>query len=155
LANYLLGASETSRLWNRVRVRDGLSYNVRSQFDASSYEPSGSWDIYAIFAPENSDRLRTAVQDEVEKALKEGFTEQEVKDGIDAVLKLRRLARTRDGVLASAWINYLQLDRTFEWSQEMDDALAALTADQVNEAMRSVLKPENFSTALARDNKKE
>jgi len=151
LANYLLGASETSRLWNRVRVQDGLSYNVRSQFDASSYEPSGSWDIYAIFAPENSDRLRTAVQDEVEKVLKEGFTEQEVKDGVDALLKLRRLARTRDGVLASAWINYLQLDRSFEWSQDMDDALAALTADQVNEAMRSVLKPENFSAALAAD----
>ena len=25
LANYLLGQSETSRLWNRVRVEEGLS----------------------------------------------------------------------------------------------------------------------------------
>src|SRR5690606_39822001 len=93
----------------------------------------------------------SAIQDEVEKVLKEGFTEQEVKDGIDALLKLRRLARTRDGVLAAAWINYLQLDRSFQWSQEMDDALAALTADKVNEAMRSLLKPEDFSAALAAD----
>src|SRR3546814_7813800 len=30
LANYLLGSSETSRLWSRVRVQDGLSYDVRS-----------------------------------------------------------------------------------------------------------------------------
>lgn len=151
LANYLLGASETSRLWNRVRVQEGLSYNVRSHFDASSYEPSGSWQFYAIFAPENSDRLRSTIQEELEKALDEGFTEQEVKEGVDALLKLRRLARTRDGVLASAWINYLQLDRTFDWSAQIDKALASLTAEQVNDAMRSVLKPDSFSTALAAD----
>ncbi|HUH87797.1 MAG TPA: pitrilysin family protein [Pusillimonas sp.] len=155
LANYLLGASETSRLWNRVRVQDGLSYTVRSQFDASSYEPSGSWGAYAIFAPESKDRLLAAMDEVFTKVLAEGFTEQEVKEGIEAVLKLRRLARTRDGVLASAWINYLQLDRSFEWSAKMDEALAALTADQVNEAMRSVLKPENFSTATAGDFKKK
>lgn len=155
LANYLLGASETSRLWNRVRVQEGLSYNVRSQFDASSYEPSGSWQFYAIFAPENSDRLRETIQDEITKALKEGFSEQEVNEGVDALLKLRRLARTRDSVLASAWINYLQLDRSFEWSAQMDEALSALTAEQVNDAMRSVLKPENFSAALAGDFNKD
>src|SRR5690606_18273629 len=139
----LLGASETSRLWNRVRVQDGLSYNVRSQFDASSYEPSGSWQIYAIFAPENAPKLRAAIKEELARALKDGFTEKEVKDGVDALLKLRRLARTRDGVLASAWINYLQLGRSFEWSEKTDKELAALTADDVNKAMRSVLKPED------------
>src|SRR5690606_34124650 len=115
LANYLLGASETSRLWNRVRVQDGLSYNVRSQFDASAYEPNGDWQIYAIFAPENAERLRTAIDSELERVFKEGFSEQEVKDGIDSLLKLRRLARTRDGVLASAWIGYMQSDRSFAW----------------------------------------
>lgn len=151
LANYLLGASEDSRLWHRVRVQEGLSYNVRSQFDASSYEPSGSWQFYAIFAPENSDRLRSTMLDEINKTLEQGFTEQEVQEGIQALLRLRRLARTRDGVLASAWINYLQQDRTFEWSAQMDEALAKLTAADVNNAMRSVLKPENFSAALAAD----
>lgn len=151
LANYLLGASETSRLWNRVRVKEGLSYNVRSDFDVSSYEPSGNWEIYAIFAPENSERLRTAIKDEVRQVLKEGFTEQEVKEGIDAILKLRQLTRTRDGALASGWINYLQTGRTFEWSAQMDEALAALTAKQVNDAIRTVLNPEDFSSATAGD----
>lgn len=155
LANYLLGASETSRLWNRIRVQEGLSYNVRSNFDASPYETSGKWTVYAIFAPENADRLRTAISDELDKVLKDGFTEKEVQDGIEAILKLRRLARTRDGVLASAWINYLQLDRSFEWSAQIDEALASLTAEEVNNAVRSALKPENFSTAIAGDFKKE
>jgi len=154
LANYMLGASETSRLWTRVRVQEGLSYNVRSQFDASSYEPSGNWQFYAIFAPQNKDRLKAAITDEIQNVLKEGFTEQEVKEGVDSLLKLRRLARTRDGVLASAWINYLQLDRSFAWSEQIDQALSKLTAEDVNEAMRSVLKPDDFSAAIAGDFKK-
>ncbi|MDP4970255.1 MAG: insulinase family protein, partial [Burkholderiaceae bacterium] len=51
LANFLLGSSETSRLWMRVREKEGLSYNVRSRLSVSAFEPSGSWGVYAIFSP--------------------------------------------------------------------------------------------------------
>src|SRR5690606_21838218 len=81
LANYLLGSSETSRLWSRVRVQDGLSYDVRSYLDASSYEPSGDWTIYAIHAPENSQRLQRAVNEELKRVLNDGFTDEEVREG--------------------------------------------------------------------------
>ncbi len=155
LANYLLGGSETSRLWNRVRVKDGLSYDVRSQFDASSYEPSGEWTIYAIHAPENSRKLEKAVAEELQRALKEGFTEEEVREGINALLNYRKLGRTRDGVLASAWINYMQLGRSFDWSEQIDKALAGLTADKVNAALRASLNPAGFSTAVAADQSKQ
>src|SRR5690625_173822 len=72
LANYLLGSSETSRLWTRVRTQEGLSYNVRSNLDLSSHEPSGRWTIYAIFAPEDRDRLERVIHEELDKALTEG-----------------------------------------------------------------------------------
>ncbi|HEY9573592.1 MAG TPA: pitrilysin family protein, partial [Pusillimonas sp.] len=151
LANYLLGSSETSRLWSRVRVQDGLSYDVRSHMDASSYEPSGDWTIYAIHAPQNSKRLQAAVDEELKRVLKDGFTEEEVREGATAMLNFRKLARSRDGTLASAWINYLQLDRTFDWSAKIDKELAALTADQVNAALRKRLDPSQFRTAIAAD----
>lgn len=155
LANYLLGGSETSRLWTRIRVEDGISYNVRSRLELSSYEPSGDWTLYAILAPQNSQRLQTAMREELERALRDGFSEKEVKDGIRALLNYRKLARARDGVLASAWINYMQLGRSFEWSEKIDRALAALSTDDVNAALRATLKPADFSSALAADVKKE
>lgn len=155
LANYLLGSSETSRLWTRVRVKDGLSYDVRSYMDASSYEPSGDWTIYAIHAPENSQRLQAAVDEELKRVLKDGFTEEEVREGAAAMLNFRKLARSRDGTLASAWINYLQLDRTFDWSAKIDKELAALTAKEVNAALRKRLDPSQFSTAIAADESKQ
>src|SRR5690606_29506645 len=85
MANRLLGGTETSRLWERIRVKDGLSYDVRSSLDVSSYEPSGEWDIYAIHAPENTEKLLAAVNEELQRALHEGFTEEEVREGVQAL----------------------------------------------------------------------
>lgn len=154
LANYLLGSSETSRLWTRIRTQDGLSYNVRSSLDLSSFEPSGSWSFYAIFAPENIAKLETAMTEELQRALRDGFTSEEVKQGVTALLNYRKLARTRDGVLAGTWLHYLQTDRSFAWSQEMDDALQRLSVEDVNAAIRSALDPAKLTTAVAADTTK-
>ncbi|HRK84980.1 MAG TPA: pitrilysin family protein [Alcaligenes faecalis] len=155
VANYLLGLSETSRLWNRIRVQDGLSYNVRSQVDASSYEPNGSWTVYAIHAPNNSARISSTVQEVLEQTLKDGFTEQEVKEGVHALLNYRRLSRSKDSVLSSAWLNYLDLGRTFDWSEQMDKAMQELDAAQVNAALRKYLKPQDLVVAIAADHERQ
>lgn len=151
LANYLLGDSETSRLWNRIRVRDGLSYTVRSNLDVSSHEPAGHWTIYAITAPGNTARVQRAVSEELARALHGGFTAEEVRQGIAALLNRRKLRLAQDGVLAGTWIDYMRLGRNYTRWSDMDKKLAALTAPQVNAALRAVLKPSEFSTAIAGD----
>ncbi|MFA5489850.1 MAG: insulinase family protein, partial [Candidimonas sp.] len=154
VADYLFGGSETSRLWNRVRVKEGLSYTVRSELDASSYEPSGDWTIYAIHAPENSGRLKTAIEEERRKALDEGFTDAEVKEAVTALLNYRKLNRSRDSILARTWLSYLQLDRDFSWSARFDNALEQLDAEKVNRALKASMRPDRFSSALAADDTK-
>src|SRR5690606_26226987 len=79
LANQMLGLSETSRLWMRIRETEGLSYDVRSILSVSSYEPSADWPLYAIYAPEALSRLEQAIEEELNRVLESGFTEQEVK----------------------------------------------------------------------------
>ena len=149
LANYLLGSSETSRLWMRVREREGLSYNVRSQLSASAYEPSGQWSMYAIYAPSNRARLEAVIKEEIDRVLRDGFSEEEVKDGIASLMNLRHLVRAQDRRLVNAWSDYLDLGRTFAFAAESDRKLQALTASQVNAALRKYFKPEDFSTAVA------
>lgn len=154
LANQMLGLSETSRLWMRIRETEGLSYDVRSILSVSSYEPSADWTLYAIYAPEALSRLEQAIEEELNRVLESGFTEQEVKAGIEATLNQRRLSRAQDAILASAWLDYLQLDRTFAWSAEIDRRLKSLSADEVNTVIRKYLDPKAFSTAIAGDFKK-
>jgi len=151
LANFLLGTSETSRLWTRVREKEGLSYNVRSNLSVSAYEPSASWSVYAIYAPQNRERLEKAIAEELSRALADGFGKEEVADGVKALLNYRRLARAQDDVLSRTWAEYLDRGRSFAWSAEIDEKIAALTADDVNRALRKYLKPERFSRAAAGD----
>lgn len=151
LANYLLGLSETSRLWNKIRVEDGLSYNVRSTLDASSYEPDASWDIYAIHAPGSTGKLGKTIQQVLQDTLSNGFTQQEVEQGARALINYRKLSRSQDRVLSRVWLNYLDQQRTFQWSQDIDNALLQLDADALNSTLRRYLKPEELVISIAAD----
>jgi predicted Zn-dependent peptidase len=37
MANYIFGTSGNSRLWMRIREKDGLSYDVRTSFDWATW----------------------------------------------------------------------------------------------------------------------
>src|SRR5208283_1993179 len=101
VANFILGGSPNSRLWERIRQREGLSYEVYSSLDASSFEPNTSLTREAIFAPENLSRLKTAMNEEFGRAVRDGFSDKEVDDAKKAMLQERTLARAQDGRLAS------------------------------------------------------
>ncbi|NLC36097.1 MAG: insulinase family protein, partial [Alcaligenaceae bacterium] len=155
LANYLLGGSETSRLWTRVRVEEGLSYSVYSSVAVSSYEPGGSWSIYAIHGPENSGKLERVIAEEFKRVLEDGFTAEEISEGIRSLLNYRKLGRTNDSTLATVWLRYLDNDRSFAWNAEQDEKIAALTPDAVNSVLRELFKPGLLSTAIAADHARQ
>ena len=151
IGNYLLGASSNSRLWMRIRETDGLSYDVRSRFSASAFEPSADWSFSGIFAPESWKKFDTALHEELNRVLTQGFTDEEVAQGVQSLINLKELNRAQDSILARGWIDYLDENRTFAWSAEFDDKLKALDAEAVNAVMRKYLKPENLVQALAGD----
>ena len=151
MANYLLGSGGNSRLWKRIRETEGLSYDVRSQIAWNNFEPNSSWMASAIFAPQNRAKVEAALREEIARALKDGFSAQELDAGRSGLLNFRRLSRAQDDALASQLASNLYLDRTFEISARVDAALAALTPEQVNAALRKYLKPEAIDMVFAGD----
>ena len=151
LANFLLGSGGDSRLWKRIREKEGLSYGVWSSIDWGRHELHSVWHAGAIFAPANRDKVERALAEEVERALKDGFTPAEVDAGKKALVSMRRLSRAQDRALAGGLGGNLELGRTYAVAQRVDDALAAATADQVNAALRKYIRPSAFATAVAGD----
>ncbi|CAM5779452.1 pitrilysin family protein [Castellaniella caeni] len=151
LANYLLGGSEDSRLWQSIRVKQGLSYGVGSNLRASAFEPSGAWSLFATTAARNAQTLQQAMRDTLAATLKDGFTQKEVDEGVRSLANYLQLGRSSDTWLADRWLDYLDTGRSFAWQQHILDALQGLQAAQVNDAMRAVLKPDAFSIAIAAD----
>ena len=151
MANHLLGSGGSSRLWRRIREGEGLSYDVRSGVNWGSWEPHSEWTASAIFAPQNRGKVEAAFKEELDRALKDGFTAAELADGQRGLFSGRQLSRAQDGGLTAALANNLYLGRTFAKSAEVDAALAALTLDQVNAALRKYIKSDQFVSGYAGD----
>jgi zinc protease len=151
VANFILGGSPNSRLWERIRQREGLSYAVYSSLEASSFEPNTSLTLAAIFAPENMLRLKTALNEEITRAVRDGLTDKEVADAKKAILQERALARAQDARLANDLTKQEYLGRTFAYSAALDAKIAGLTTDGVNAALRKYVKPDAFVDVFAGD----
>ena len=151
LANHLLGAGGNSRLWKRVREAEGLSYDVRSGIDWNSIERNSQWQASAIFAPQNRARVEADFHEELAQALKDGFTEQELREGQASLLNYRKLARAQDGGVAFTLANNLYLGRTYALQAKVDAAIGQLTLEQVNAALRKYVTPDKFVSVFAGD----
>jgi len=151
LADFVLGNSAAARIPQRVREKEGLSYSAYSTFWASALDPVASFRISAIFAPQNLSRVERAIREEIERAVREGFTAAEVEAAKSGVLKARQLARTRDAALADRLANYLYLQRTLAWDETLEKRIASLTPDEVNAAFRRYVDPSRLSIMAAGD----
>ncbi len=152
LGNFMLGGGFlNSRLAGRIRGKDGLSYSVGSSFGASSLDESGSFSSFAIYAPQNGQKLQTAFKEEIQKVVSEGFTSDEIEAAKKGWLLNRQRTRGQDNVLAGTLTNYLFLNRTFAFDDELDKKVQALTPEQINAAMKKYLTPDKISIFVAGD----
>ncbi|MCF0073470.1 insulinase family protein [Dyadobacter sp. CY261] len=135
MGNYMLGGGFlNSRLATRIRQKEGLSYGVGSQFSASPLDKNGTFMSYAIYAPQNAEKLEAAFKDEIEKVMKEGFTADELKAAKSGYLQSRQVARSQDASLTNTLTSNLYLNRTMQWDADFEKKIEALTPDQIKAA---------------------
>ncbi|HEU0204392.1 MAG TPA: insulinase family protein, partial [Burkholderiaceae bacterium] len=153
LANYIFGGGSglSSRLMDRVRQRDGISYSAASYVSVNARDSAGHFQITGLVAPQNAERFERAIKEELDRMLKEGFTAQEIEDGKNGYLQERTLSRAQDGRVAAGWILHLDADRTFAFSGAIDEQVRRLTPDQVLAAVRRHLDVGKMTTVVAGD----
>jgi zinc protease len=155
LANYMFGdGGLKSRLMDRIRQKDGLSYGGGSQLVAGELDRAGMFGISAIAAPQNLRKVDAAVRDELARALRGGFTAAELAGAKSGMLQQRVQNRSEDPVLAAGWAGYLYRGKTFEWSRQFEQKLATVTLPQLNAAFRKAIDPGKLSVVMAGDEQK-
>ena len=155
MANQMFGGGFiSSRLANRLRQQDGLSYGAGSWFNASSYDENATFGAYAICAPENLARVEVGFKEELAKILDSGFTQQELDDARKGVLQSSRIDRAKDRRLVRTLAGNIDLERTMQWDKNYETALMALSAADVNAAVKRHLSMEGISIIKAGDAKK-
>ena len=156
LANYLLGggAGLDSRLMQRVRQQEGLSYGVYSQLGINALDRDGRLTISATAAPQNMAKVDVAIKAELQRAVKEGFSAAEVAGAQSGIAQQRLQGRARDANVAAGWVQNLYLEKTFKRSEELDKKIAQLTPAEVNAAFAKYIQIEKLSVVMALDEAK-
>ena len=151
LADEVLGGGSKSRLSERLRQQDGISYGAGSSLSVGSFEAVAMWRFYAIYAPDKLAVLRRGVQEELARLLAQGITDAELMDAKKSLLEQRKLNRAQDGSLASALLGQMATGRTMAFSAALDAAIAGVSLEAVNAALRRHLNPERLLQVYAGD----
>ena len=136
LGNYILGQGASSRLFGRIRGKEGLSYGVGSQFNAPVKSNGARFAVQAISAPQNASKVEASFRDEVATVLRDGYSDEEVATSKDSWLQARQVSRTQDGALTGSLLAGLHNGRTMEWDADLDAKVGALKSADIRAAMQ-------------------
>ena len=152
LSNFMLGGGFlNSRLSERIRQKDGISYGVGSWVSVDNQDKTASFNSYAIYNPTNSDKLVTAFKEELNRMVDKGFSPEELKDARDGYLQERKLSRSNDQTLASRLQENLYIGRNLQFSKMVDDKISSAKLEDINAIARKWIKPEKVSYIQAGD----
>jgi len=145
LGNYILGGGAlSSRLGNRVRQQEGLSYGIRSGITGRAKDGRVDFTLYAITNPKNKDRLVEVIREELDRIRKDGISEQELVEAQVAYLQAAKVRRTKDGALAGELLGTVFNQRTMQYHADH-------TVESVGAAIRKFIDPEKLVVAIAGD----
>ncbi|WP_322975165.1 M16 family metallopeptidase [Aporhodopirellula aestuarii] len=152
LGNFILGGgSLSSRLADRVRQQEGLSYGVRSGVSPRPKDHRVDMTIYAITNPGNKDKLMNVIREEIDRLINDGVTQDELNAAKQSYLQAARISRTGDPTLASMLLMNMFTNRTLADVAKHEQQIQDATVEDVNAAIRKFIDPDKLVTAIAGD----
>ena len=139
MANELLGGGAflSSRIPQRLRENEGMSYGAGSFMDVQYKYNVGTWGVYAYFNPLYKGRLDSALHQEIDKAIKSGFTQDELTKSIGSWVEQTKSTLGSNENLASILRAYMANDRDLGQFTEFENKIKNLKLDAVNAALRN------------------
>lgn len=150
IAVKVLGGDADSRIWHRLREREGLAYSAGVSLSGASFEPRSRLTIQASAASDKADAALLSLRDELGKALRDGFTTQEVERAKQTWLQERKVALRSEKAFATTLAQGLYNGRDYAWMARYDEKIARLTAAEVTQALRKYLAEAPIVWAVGR-----
>jgi len=151
LASYMFGEPITSRISDRIRNREGLSYGANARITVPAEGDSALLSGTVSLNPAVGPKVESSFVDELKKVYDSGFTAAEVTAAKKAYLDSRMVARSTDGALLTLMVSHEQLDRPIKWDADLESKIQSLTVEQINAAFRKHIDPNALSIVKAGD----
>jgi zinc protease len=151
LANSCLGQSTlTSRLGMAVRDGAGLTYGIYSRFFGTLHV-AGPWATALGVSADNMDRAVELSREVIAQFVEDGPTEEELADERSALAGAYRVGLATNSGIARELVTALTAGEPIDRLDRFPERLLAVERDQVIEAIRSHLHPEQLIVTAAGD----
>ena len=156
LANWIFGGSTglSNRLMLRLRQKDGLSYGAGSNVNIPAFGNDASWTMQAILAPQNLRKAEAALYEEIDRVIKDGFTQEELDEAKKGFIEYRAVNRSQDNLVAYHWVQMMNEGLDWTEAEDRDTTIRNLTLEEVNAAFRKMVNRDQLTVVLAGDQKK-
>src|SRR5690606_15014784 len=111
--------------------------------------------LYAIYNPDNYGKVQTDFAEELDRFIKDGITEEELKNAVNGWVQEESVSRAKDNELASTINNNLYYGRTMDFQKSLEEKTKKLTVDDVNQAIKKYIKPYKEWTVVNAGDYKE
>lgn len=146
MANELLGGGAflSSRIPQRLREAEGLSYGAGSYLQANAIDPTTDWGIYAFYNPTMKEKLITALNEEIQKAINKGFSKEEFDSSLKSWLQNRQTMLGTDEFLVRELRDNMDSDQTFKDYEDFETKVKNLDVQKINTALVKYFDPKKF-----------
>jgi zinc protease len=151
LANFVLGGGFKSRLVDRLRQKEGLSYGASSAMMIDAVDKGAVLLAFAMCAPQNATKAMTGMLEELTKLVQKGVAGDELaaaKQAWKAQLD-NRLAS--DDAVAGMLMSSFDANRTLAYWDTLAGKVQALTAPELTSALTQWVKPDQLVKVKAGD----
>ncbi|MEX0273025.1 MAG: M16 family metallopeptidase, partial [Flavobacteriaceae bacterium] len=142
-AEILGGGFLNSRIADRLRQKDGVSYGAGGSLnvDGDKGDRNSSFFVYSIYNPDNAEKVQLGFKEEIDRFIKDGITEEELKNAVNGWIQGKSVSRAKDNELSSLVNNNIFYGRSIEFQKGLEEKMRALTLDDVNRAIKKHVKP--------------
>jgi zinc protease len=145
----VLGGGPSGRLWASLREKQGLSYGAFARLQADAKNDTAVLTSSALYAPQNAALVEKALKGELTRW--PTITREELEPVRAEVLQTRYQARANDDELVVQLAQLAADGRAMDWEAKLDDALRAVTPEQVNAAVKKYVDPSKLVLVRAGD----
>jgi zinc protease len=151
LADFILGGSAGAKLFNRVREKEGLSYDVFSILRVPTYSSNATWSFGFIANPQNAAKAEASLRDELKLLTNGSLSEEEFQAQRKSFLDQRLVRRGSDATLAAQLTSLTDTERTFAYVQDLETKMLALKKSDFEALLKKYVDLATMSSFVAGD----
>ena len=149
VASYILGGNFSARLMQTVRVKEGLTYGIRSSMSGFGNDTDGYWYVGGTFSPDLLSKGESSTLREIKKWAQDGVTQKEVDTTKSTLTGSFKVGFDTTRGLASGILSAVIDWEDLSYVDEMPNMINGVTLEQVNAAIKKYISIEDLYEVAA------